>query len=418
MGDKFIPFFDTKPMAKKKSLYSALSIAPADKIQPYSGVENNYRDFIPFGSDNLFPNALALFARQSPNHRGVINSKVNYAMGDGLVPTDENDQATEDLLQSINFEGESLNDVQKKLLLDNFITGNYYIECITDKNRSFLWFNHIDATKARVSKDLKNILIHPDWSRYTGKTDKNLKVIPVYPNFEPDTKDGISAHRCVYHGFSYEPEFSFYGIPQYISGKDSVQIDLRTNKWNLGRLKNSFRPGATMIVPVKDSAEAKLVSDTLKAQYTGEEKQGKTLLLTKSRALENEKADQTQYIPHTVEDKGSWIKLHQQSTSDIIVAHAWYRALSGIADNTGFDTERILNEYNIALSTVITSTQQEFVKLYNRLYSQTIGLDLAINFKNSPPLKAETYKYVWEIRKSRGESYDETDINQQEFIKT
>ena len=64
-----------------------------------------------------------------------------------------------------------------------------------------------------------------------------------------------------------------------------------------------------MIVPVKDAAEAKLVNENMKSQFTGEEKQGKTLLLTKSRALENEKADQTQYIPHTQEDKGSWIIL-------------------------------------------------------------------------------------------------------------
>ena len=96
----------------------------------------NYNDYIPFGSDNLFPNALALFARQSPNHRGVINSKVNYSMGDGIISLDE-DAQTEDLLASINFEGNSLDYIQKKLYLDRFISGNHYLECITDKNRSF-----------------------------------------------------------------------------------------------------------------------------------------------------------------------------------------------------------------------------------------------------------------------------------------
>lgn len=383
---------------------------------PYSGITPNMNDFIPFGSDNLFPNALALFSRQSPNHRGVLNSKVSYCLGNGIFPADEKDTATQALIDSINFEGESLNDVQMRLFLDRFMVGNYYLECITDKNRSFLWFNQLDATMCRNSKDNESILIHPDWTRYTGKSDKFLKTLPKYPNFEPDTVDGISAYRCVFHKFDYEPEFTFYGIPQWIAGKDSVQIDLRTNKWNLGRLKNSFRPGATMVVPVSDATEGDVVTKAIKDHYTGEEKQGKTLVLTKSRALENEKADQTQYIPHTQEDKGSWNELHKQSLGDIIVSHAWFRALTSIADNTGFDTERILNEYGTALATVITTEQENFIKTYQKLYRETLNADFPITFRNSPPLQTDKYKYIWEARRDKGLPFDPEDEKQKQLI--
>ena len=405
-------------MSKRKAFVQAYSVTPNDRIIPFTGINTNVQDFIPFGSDNLFPNALALFARKSPNHRGVINSKVEYCMGDGLGPVDEKDEATKELLKKVNFQGESLNKVQENVFLDWFMTGNYWIELITDAKRSFLWFNHLDSTKCRLSKDSTQVLIHPNWNRYTGKNDKHLKTLPIYPNFEPDSKDGITAHRAVIHGFKYEPEFTFYGLPQYIAGKDSVQIDFRTNKWNLGRLKNSMRPGATMVVPVKDEEEGLQVAKSLKTHHTGEEQQGKTLLLTKSRALDNEKAEQAQYIQHTQEDKGSWIKLHEQSTSDIIVAHAWFRALTNLSDNTGFDTQRILNEYNVALSTTITTEQSRFVTVYQELYDQVLGLELPISFTNSPPLQTAEYKYVWEIRKERGQSFDPEDENQKQFITT
>ena len=404
-------------MPRKQTLFSASSIRPIDRIVPYSGIAPNMQDFIPFGSDNLFPNALALFSRQSPNHRGVLNSKVNYCLGDGLFPLDEKDTATQDILDSINFEGESLNDVQMRLFLDRFMVGNYDLECITDKNRTFLWFNQIDATMCRLSKDNESILIHPDWSMYTGKKDKFLKILPKYPNFQPDTVDGISAYRCVFHKFDYEPEFTFYGIPQWIAGKDSVQIDLRTNKWNLGRLKNSFRPGSTLVVPVADATEGEVVTKAIKDHYTGEEKQGKTLILTKSRAAENEKADQTQYIPHVQEDKGSWTELHKQSTGDIIVSHGWYRALTGLTDNTGFDTERILNEYYTALATVISNEQDSFIKVYKKIYRETLGAEFPVVFHNSPPLQNDKYQYIWELRKARGLKWDENDPVQQELIK-
>ena len=252
---------------KGKSLYSAYSIKPNDRITPYTGVEINHNDFIPFGADNLFPNALALFSRQSPNHRGVMNSKVTYCMGDGIFPQDETNQEIADMISKVNFDNESLNQVTEKSFLDRFMTGNVYVELITDKNRTFLWFNHLDSTQCRLSKDKENILIHPNWARYTGKRDKHVKVLPLYPNFQPDSEDGVTAYRAVFRLFDYEPEFTYYGIPRYIAGKDSVQIDLRTNKWNLGRLKNSFRPGATVVVPVKDAKEGETVTKEIKKRF-------------------------------------------------------------------------------------------------------------------------------------------------------
>ena len=403
-------------MSKNKSFLGSYSYTPSDRIKPFLRVDENTHDFIPFGSDNLFPNALAMFARKSPNHRGVLNSKVKYCLGDGIFPEDENNKELQAQIDSINQEGESLNHIQKKLYLDRFMTGNYYIELITDARRSFMWVNHIDATMCRVGKDDKTIIISPDWSQDTGPGDKSRIVRAKYPEFEGDTKGEFAVQRSIFQGFDYEPEFTFYGLPIYIAGKDSVQIDLRTNKWNLGRLKNSFRPGATMIVPVKDEAEGKQVSKQLKTHHTGEEKQGKTLLLTKTRALDNEKADQTQYIPHTIEDKGSWIELHKQSTGDIIVAHSWYRALTGIADNTGFDTERILNEYNTALSSVITTEQSSFEEVYSKLYREVVNQDFDIVFRNSPPLQDDNYKYVWELRLEKGMKIDKTDPQQMMLI--
>jgi len=400
----------------RKALYTASAVTPKDMITPYSGVSPNYNDYIPFGSDNLFPNALALFTRQSPNHRGVVDSKIEYCLGDGIVPVNENDSELEDMIARINFEGESLIDIQEKLYRDEFTTGNIYLEAITDKNQSFLFLNHIDATMCRLSRDKDKILIHPDWSQYTGKNDKHLKSLPLYPNFEPDSVKGISAYRCIFRAFKYEPEFTFYGIPKWIAGKDSVQIDIRTNKWNLARLKNSFRPGATLVVPVSGKAEAKKVNDMIKGHYSGEDNQGKPLLITKSRALENEKADQTQYIPHTTEDKGSWTELHTQSLSDVIVAHSWYRALTGIADNTGFDTQRILNEYDVALSTTITTIQSRYIKIYQKLYNDVTGQQVELTFQNSPPIKTDKYKFIWEARRDRGLPFDETDEKQKLII--
>lgn len=380
-----------------------------DRLMDY---DNN--PFISFGTDNLFPQAVALMARNSPNHRGVINSMVTYFMGHGFT-TD--DPETEQLIKSANFEGMTLNAVQKRLFLDDRISGNAWIEIITDKNRSFLWFNHLDVTKCRLARNKETVLLYPDWANFQGKSDKNVQDIPLYPNFKYERNEyGIYVGRSVYHLKDYEPEFTNYGIPQWIGGKDSVEIDLKTNKWNLARLKNSFQTSGMIFVPVKDAEESKKVIEQLTKRHIGEGKQGKMMVITKSRAQEGQKADTTEFVQTQDNNDGSWTDLHKQSLSDVIVSHGWYRALTGIADNTGFDTERILNEYYIALNTAIKPAQEKWIEFYEQIFKEQQNKEIDLRFINRPPIDDDQYKRIWEIRAERGLEYDENDPEQKYIV--
>ncbi len=376
-------------------------------------VENTYHDYIPFGSDNLFPQALARFARLSPNHRGIINSKHQYIIGDGITSEDE---STQELFKQVNYEGESMTEMVNRLLLDDLIFGNGWIELITDRNQTFLWYNPIDATKCRLSKNLNEVMIHPDWGTCTGKDDPQMKCLPLYPNFKKDNRNDFPAYRSVYHLKRYEPEFVYYGIPQYIAAQDSVQIDFKTNKWNLARLKNAFKVSGILVVPVRDKAESKAVIDGLKKEHLKEGDNHKLMTITKTRARSDEKADVTQLIETEQHDEGSWEKLHAQSLSDMIVAHTWFRSLVSIADNTGFDTQRILNEYEIAQNTIITNYQKQYIGMFQRLYRDVLNQEIDMRFVNKPPLSSHDYKMVWEIRKEKGMEYDENDPVQQQIV--
>ena len=66
---------------------------------------------------------------------------------------------------------------------------------------------------------------------------------------------------------------------------------------------------------------------------------------------------------------GDWTDLHTQATSDIVVAHSWFRALSGLDYSSGFNADRILHEYEIALNTVILAEQAELMGMKRELSS-------------------------------------------------
>lgn len=381
-------------------------------VQPYTKPDYGHLDYIPFGPDNLFPQALALFSRMSPNHRGVLLSKEKHFQGDGIVGLDTASQAW---IDKINAEGENLNDVQERFWIDDHRIGNTWIELITDARQSFLFINQLDATKCRKSEDGKQVIIHPDWAAYTRKSDKRRVLIDLYPQWTtaPETP---TLRRSVYHKFTYEPEFTYYGIPSHISGKDSVQIDFKTNKWNLARLVNGFRPDNMIFVPVKDKIESDKVLKEI-AKHSGEGNQGKPFVVTKSRAMEGQKAEDVNIVQLKTEDTGSWQNLHTQSLSDIIMAHSWFRSLCSIPDNTGFDTQRIINEYNIALPQ-IKQSQGKYIKLYQKLHLEVTGKEIAMEFKNSPPLETDKYYFIWEMREKKGLSFDENDPAQNIIIMT
>lgn len=380
------------------------------EITPYIKRDYEYLDYIPFGSDNLFPQALALFSRLSPNHRGVLNSKERYFQGDGIVGLDTFSQSW---IDKVNAEGGNLNEIQKRIWIDNFRFGNEWIELISDRKGSFLFINQLDATKCRLSTDEKQVMVHPDWSNYTGKSDFLLKTFALYPAWGED-KDTPGIYRSIYHKYNYEPEFTYYGIPGHISGKDSVQIDFKTNKWNLGRLVNSFSASGLLAVPVKDKTEADKVTKEVD-KYIGEGNTGQVLLVTKSRATEGQKAEDPTFTPFTANDTGSWTDLHKQSLSDIVMAHNWFRSLCSIPDNTGFDTQRIINEYNIALPQ-IKELQNEHTNLYQKLYKEITGKEIQLQFKNSTPLRADDYYFVWEKRQELGLPFDPKDPSQNVII--
>lgn len=381
------------------------------EIVPYSPININTNEYIPFGSDNLFPQAMALFSRTSPNHRGVINGKRRYTIGHELISSDTE---TQNFLNSCNLDEENLQDVISKAELDYIIGGNAYFEVITAKNGGFVYFNHIDFTKCRKSKENTHILVNPDWSQYAAYRDQTVK-IPLYPKFEPDPNNsGIL--RSIVHMFDYEPEFYYYGLPCWIAGKDSIQIDLKTNRWNLARLINAFKVSGIMFVPVKDSNESASVIEKLKLEHTGDMNQDKLMVITKSRSAENERAEQVQLIQNKQDETGSWLELHGLSISDIITAHSWYRALSGIADNTGFDTKRILNEYSIALSTYIIPRQKTLKDKIISVYRGVTGKKIEFEFMNKKPVDDSDGMFVWEYRREKGLEFNENDIRQQKII--
>ena len=379
----------------------------ADALYSLSAKRVEAKEFWRWGADNNMPEALATLSRRSTAHRRILNDKADYISGKGF-----NYDATKPLLgevvDRVNGEGESLRQVLNKLAFDKMLFGNAFLEVITDESHSFLSLYHHDATHCRVAKDSQHIILHHDWHNFRVAEAKTL---PLYPLFEQQSDGTV---RSMIHYKDYEPMFLHYGVPQYIAGMNVSAIAYKTDRWNIARLDNSFQLSGVMMIDnaVDSESEASELARIAEQRFAG--KPGQVMFIIRNESSD----DNSRFIPIESQNDGDWRDLHDQATSDIVVAHSWFRSLSGLDYSTGFSAERILHEYEVALNTVILGEQSELLEPITDVMTSVLGIDCSsLEIINRPPTRSKPiYMRVWEARKADGLEYDETDERQQLFL--
>ena len=330
--------------------------------------------WIPFGDDNLFPQQLAELSRSASTHRAILNTKTTFTIGEGFSSLDEK---LVEYIDDVNANGESMNDVMKKVVSDFWTHGNAYVEIVL--GAGYINLYHQDATTARVHKGKKKILFHPDWANVRTSEEK-IKSIETYPNFQKEGK----IKRAVVHFSDYESTYFFYGLPDYVAALDHIKIANQIGKYNLTRFKNGFMPSAIIELGADMSEdEAQQFIDEAREKLTGENNNSKMLFIAKNG---EEAASNVQVIQDTSD--GSFMELQTITNDNIISAHRWNPSLSGIqvAGSLG-NNQQILTIYDIVMSTVIREPQQMILRELKKILKREGGYKVSdLHIINKPPV--------------------------------
>ena len=400
---------DNKKHNYSTKLFTPKAAATTERIFPTFGGAKapTAKQFWQWGGDNLFPYALSLLARRSTTHRRIINDKADYISGKGFS-CDERMVRTRELIGLANSEGETLRQVLNKLAFDKALFGNAFLEVVTDSQHTFLALFHQDASRCRLAKDGAHVVLHHDWAHFK---ESEAVQLPLYPLFEEGTDGNLHA---IIHYKDYEPMFTHYGVPPYIAGLGVSAIAYKTDDWNISRLENSFQLSGVMLLDggVESEEEAETLVRNAQQKFAGQP--GQVMFMVK----ECDQNDSSRFIPITASNEGDWKALHDQATGDIVVAHSWFRSLSGLDYGTGFSAERILHEYEVALNTVILGEQAELMEPIKVAIEAVLGEDSSsLEIINRPPSRSKPlYMKVWEARKADGLDYDPADPTQQLYV--
>ena len=355
-------------------------------------------DYIPFGEsdDNDFPNHLADLKRKSATHRSILSQKVTYTVGSGFLT--ENEPLLQ-YLTATDVNGDNFMSVWRKIVDDYYTFGNAYYEIVTYDGGVSVY--HIDATKVRIAKDKENVIVHPDWSEYKQRIDE-AHVIPFYPNF---IKEGGNK-RSVIHVKDYEPEFDYYGLPDYIAALEDISVNYEIGRWNNTKFKQHFQPSSIVEIngDMSDEEAEDFVTEA-RNRFTGEGNNGKILFLVKN-------GDTSPATVTTINDNqdGSFMELQQITNQNIITAHRWQPSLSGVVSSGKMSSQgnEIRIAYEMVMSTVIRGTMN---LLFNPIKSvlNDNSFDVTdLEIKYEPPIsfmsdiKVDTVLEINELREALG----------------
>ena len=265
----------------------------ADPFLSTGKAEKENGHYWKWGSDNLFPYALTKLSRQSTTHRRILNDKADYISGKGFSFDPEN-TVLAGMIDSANGTGESMRKLVNKLAFDKALFGNAFLEIVTDEKHSFLSLFHQDASRCRIAKDKKGVILHHNWQQYAPAQAKTL---PFYPEFAK-TEDGML--RSVFHYKDYEPTFENYGVPPYIAGLNVSAIAYKTDRWNISRLDNSFQLSGVMVLDaeVDNDADAHQIVTEAEKKFAG--KPGQVMFMVKN-SIEDENS---KFIPISSSNEG------------------------------------------------------------------------------------------------------------------
>ena len=140
--------------------FDVLNLSVPTSIDEIKGNNASNEPYVPFGSNNLFPEFLAEITRKSPTHRAILGQKKILSVGKEFQ---SEDQRLMEFVDDVNT-GESLRDVYGRLMFDYYTFGNAYLEIV--KHKAGVNLYHIDATKCRISKNHEHVYIHPDFFLY------------------------------------------------------------------------------------------------------------------------------------------------------------------------------------------------------------------------------------------------------------
>lgn len=331
------------------------------------------KKYISWGPDNQFPEYLWKLYGRSALEQSIINGICDYVAGDGVANVDPVINA-----EAINKDGDTLNDLIEKVVLDYAIFGGFALNIIFNYNHKISEIYWLDMRKVRVDEYERKAYVADKWS-WGSKPIEYVLFDKAVLEESWKTKDPINS--CVYY-FKGKITRSIYPVPMYNGALAAIETSTEIANFHLKNILNNMEPSAIITfkngVPTEE--EKKKIEKKMIDKFSGSSNAGKFLL---NFCEDGEHGVEVSRLSEDKMDE-KFKSLNESTMREIFVAFRATPALFGVnPENNGFSKEEFLQAFELYNKTMILPIQKTIVRCFNKIYDVDKAFDF-IPFELSP----------------------------------
>jgi DNA-binding MarR family transcriptional regulator len=232
-------------------------------------VEKKNQEWVSYGADNRYPAHLLSLLNTSAKHNAIVNGKANFIAGKGIVFEDDTKQYLVD--ESINRNGETINDILDKVALDIETFGGCYLEVIYNPFGSATSLYHIDYNKVRSNVDNTYFYISDQWDSKQKPDD-----IEGIAAFDENNKSG----KQIIYIKEYRPGVDTYTLPTYQGAMNYIELDVAVSEFHLNAIHNGMMPSKLISFNngTPSEEEQRTIERRMRDKFAGEANAGKFII--------------------------------------------------------------------------------------------------------------------------------------------
>lgn len=326
--------------------------------------------------DNAFTAKLQDAYRKSATHSNFIKLKASLIAGSGLFPVDDNDSVTAEFLKKENRVGMTPDEVWKKCAFDLAMYDALCTQVTYSSENKMVEVYHTNPANIRAGEpdsELGNItkwFYSTTWGNITNKKSKkkmnDVANATEIPSFNP--ANGSTDGRQLFYATNYSSSNDVYGLPQYCSALNFIEIENSISDYMVNKIKGGFFPSGILYIPSNMSVEEqeKFIGE-FKGSFVGVENAGRIVY-----SFGDTTRAKPEYIPLSDNLTNAFVKdLITLAQLQISISHGGSMSLLGVDAGDSFGTNADANKLNIArlyfIDTVIKSYQSIALAAFNRM---------------------------------------------------
>ena len=367
---------------KKKDNISVIHLA---EYNLPSISEQNNKDWIQFGDENLYPQYLLELYNGSIINNAIIKGVSSMIYGEGLDATDreESDSKKESWLALNGLLHNSPKNTLKCLAFDLKLFGMCYVNTIWNRPRTkIIEFRHIPAQYMRSGKQdaygkINEYYYSADWTNTRKNKPRHYKA------FDLKNRKDANQVLCIK---DYSPGSHYYATPDYQGSTSYIQLDMEIAQFHLSNIKSGMFPSMAinMANGIPTREERRTIERQINAKFGGSGNAGKILL-----TFNDGKETAPEIVPINANDNSdSYQFLSTETTRKVLTGHrVTSPLLFGVkGDGSGFgnNADELRDSYSLFNNTVIKPFQNTLLEGLEPIFHAN-DIDLDLYFKTLKP---------------------------------